>query len=101
MGYDSLAYRRRTGQLTAADYRTERDNALHQLTATTRQNAELATELEQAFQALEEARTTITEQQERIDDAYICLEEYFDSGHPPKIREAFESLNNPTSNGRK
>lgn len=87
--YDSLAYRQRTGQMTADDYRTERNNVLQQLTTATRQNAELATELEQAFQELEQARATITEQQERIDAAYTYLDEYFGNGHPPEVQYPF------------
>jgi hypothetical protein len=73
--YDSLAYRQRTGQMTADDYRTERNNVLKQLTVATRQNAELAVELEQAFNGLEEARATNWRQQESIDIAHTYLEE--------------------------
>lgn len=93
--YDSLAYRQRTGQMTADDYRAERNNVLKQLTVATKQAAVLAVELEQAFDALEEARTTITRQQESIDAAYAALEEFIDgeSSQPVAvIEEAFDYL---------
>ena len=91
--YGSLAYRRRTGQLTTEDYRVERDRNFKLLAESQRRGAEIAQELEEAFVEIEAARETIKKQQEIIDSAFIDLDDYLrGDGQHQSILDAFAAL---------
>lgn len=93
MSNNTLAYRRRTGQLTTEDYRVERDKNFKLLAEVTRQSAVLAQQLEEAFEEVEEYRETIKKQQEIIFDTFNNLDDYLrGSGDQENIIAAHADL---------